>query len=100
MCAAVARPGVPVDAVIDSTIVGASKPDQRIFRVALRHAGAQATAAVHVGDMLWADVDGASRAGIPAVHLDPARACRARQHRHVRSLAGIWRHVAPACAID
>ncbi len=82
--------------MIDSAIVGASKPDPAIFRVALDCAGVDAAAALHVGDMLCADVDGAAQAGIPAVHLDPTRACRAHDHRHVRSLAGIWRHVAPA----
>lgn len=86
--------GVTVAAVIDSALVGASKPDPRIFRVALQCAGVDAAAAVHVGDTLSADVDGAAAAGIAALHLDPSRVCRARDHRHIRSLAGIWRHVA------
>ena len=90
-----ARSGVPVAAVIDSAIVGASKPDPRIFGVALQCAGVDRAAGAHVGDMLSADIDGAARAGILAIHLDPARACRGRDHRHIRSLAGIWRHVAP-----
>jgi len=85
-----------VAAVIDSGVVGASKPDPMIFHAALQRAGVDAASAVHVGDMLSADVDGANRAGIAAVHLDPARACRANDHRHLRSLAGIWRHIAPA----
>jgi HAD superfamily hydrolase (TIGR01509 family) len=86
--------GVPV---IDSTIVGSEKPDVRIFEAALHRAGAgiRATDVVHVGDTLSADVAGARDAGITPVHFDPLRACRARDHRHISSLSGIWRHIAP-----
>jgi putative hydrolase of the HAD superfamily len=86
--------GVPV---IDSTVVGAAKPDARIFEAALAVAGAgiRATEVVHVGDTLSADVAGARAAGITPIHFDPLRACRARDHRHVRSLSGLWRHLAP-----
>jgi putative hydrolase of the HAD superfamily len=93
--------GVPV---IDSTIVGAAKPDVRIFEAALALAGALAgplagagaTDVVHVGDTLSADIAGARAAGVTPIHFDPLRACRANDHRHIRSLTGIWRHVAPA----
>jgi putative hydrolase of the HAD superfamily len=85
-----------VTAVIDSAVVGAAKPDPRIFDVALRTARVPPGAAVHIGDTLRADVDGALAAGIVPIHLDPGRACRG-EHRHVRSLAGVWQHVrAPA----
>ena len=82
--------------VIDSTVVGYEKPDVRIFEAALAHAGAgiRATDVVHVGDTLAADVAGARAAGITPIHFDPLRACRAPAHRHVSSLAGIWRHIA------
>lgn len=89
-------PGATVSAVIDSTLVGAEKPDPRIFEIALDVAGAARGQVVHVGDMLSTDVAGARAAGIEAIHLDPTRGCRARDHRHVRSLTGIWRHVAAA----
>ena len=84
--------------VIDSTVVGSDKPDVRIFEAALARAGAgiRATDVVHVGDTLAADVAGARAAGITPIHFDPRRACRAPDHRHVTSLAGIWRHIAPA----
>jgi putative hydrolase of the HAD superfamily len=89
-------PGAVVSAVIDSGLVGSAKPDAAIFRAALRRARTGPESAVHVGDMLSADVAGARGAGITPVHLDPDRRCRAADHRHVRSLHGIWRHVEPA----
>jgi HAD superfamily hydrolase (TIGR01509 family) len=85
--------GVPV---IDSTIVGATKPDPRIFELALERAGSTAAATVHVGDALGNDVAGATAAGITPIHFDPLRLCRADGHRHIRSLPGLWRHVAQA----
>ncbi len=96
ICQTTAGAGVPIVDVIDSARVGSAKPDARIFRIALRRAGVPATSVVHVGDMLCADVTGARAAGIVPIHLDPGRRCRAREHRHVRSLGGIWRHVEPA----
>jgi putative hydrolase of the HAD superfamily len=97
--------GVPV---IDSHVIGAAKPDPRIFEIALARAGAELVAlgrpratvtpveVVHIGDMLSTDVAGARAAGITPIHFDPLRACRATDHRHVRSLSGVWRHVAAA----
>jgi len=91
--------GIPV---IDSTVVGAAKPDPRIFEIALARAGELLRAdvspaeAFHVGDALSTDIAGAHAAGIAPIHLDPHRACRATDHRHVRSLAGVSRHIATA----
>ncbi|HEX4110446.1 MAG TPA: HAD family hydrolase [Solirubrobacteraceae bacterium] len=87
-------PGERVAAIVDSRLVGSEKPDTEIFRVALARAQVDRAAVMHVGDMMSTDVAGARRAGIAPIHLDPARVCRARDHRHVRSLWGIWRHVA------
>jgi putative hydrolase of the HAD superfamily len=84
--------GVPV---IDSTVVGVAKPDPRIFEIALGRAGVPPAETVHVGDSLANDVAGARAAGITPIHLDPLRVCRAGDHRHIRTLAGIWQHVAP-----
>ncbi len=88
--------GVSVSDVVDSVVVGSAKPDPEIFRIALKRAGVRPDEALHVGDMLSADIDGARAAGIPAVHLDPARRCRSAEHRHLRSLAGLWKHVTRA----
>jgi putative hydrolase of the HAD superfamily len=79
--------------VVDSTVVGAAKPDPRIFEIALGRTDVRASEAVHVGDTLGTDIAGAHAAGITPIHLDPLRGCRARDHRHVRSLAGVWRHL-------
>ena len=84
--------GVPV---IDSTVVGVAKPDPRIFEIALARAGAGPAETVHVGDSLANDVAGARATGITPIHFDPARACRATDHRHVRTLAGVWHHIRP-----
>jgi putative hydrolase of the HAD superfamily len=98
ICQTAAGRGAIVTGVIDSGVVGAAKPDPAIFHAALAHAGVAPTATVHVGDMVSADVVGARSAGIVPIHLDPHRRCRASDHRHVRSLGGIWRHVALAAA--
>jgi phosphoglycolate phosphatase-like HAD superfamily hydrolase len=95
VCDTTAGQGAVVADVVDSGRVGSEKPDTGIFRVALERAGVEPTAVVHVGDMVSTDVTGARAAGIVPIHLDPTRRCRARDHRHVRALNGVWRHVAP-----
>jgi putative hydrolase of the HAD superfamily len=92
-------PGAEVNAVIDSTFVGFEKPDPRIFEIAVRQAQTTRERVVHVGDMLSTDIAGAHAAGIAPIHLDPTRRCRATDHRHIRSLAGIWRHVTAAAPV-
>jgi putative hydrolase of the HAD superfamily len=85
--------GATVAAVIDSTRVGSAKPDPGIFEVALARVGARPDCTTHVGDMLTNDVIGARRVGIIPIHFDPYRRCRATDHRHIRSLAGLWQHI-------
>jgi putative hydrolase of the HAD superfamily len=82
-------PGATVSAVVDSGLVGAEKPDPRIFRAALKAAGAPAGRAVHVGDSVWFDVEGAVAAGVRAVHFDPHRLCTVGNHKHIVSLADL-----------
>jgi putative hydrolase of the HAD superfamily len=53
-----------VDAVVASAVVGAAKPDPLIFERALAEAGCEAADAVHVGDSVENDVEGARRVGI------------------------------------
>jgi len=96
ICQTTAGPGAQITDVIDSALVGSAKPSPEMFRIALQRARVQATSVVHVGDMLSTDIAGARAAGITPIHLDPSRACRARDHRHVRSLNGIWQHVLAA----
>jgi putative hydrolase of the HAD superfamily len=63
--------GVELDAVLDSAVVGVSKPDPRIFELALERIGVTAEHAIHVGDIIGADVDGARAAGVTPVLMDP-----------------------------
>jgi len=58
-----------LDGVATSAEVGASKPAGELFAAALALAGAGAGEAIHVGDSLEEDVEGARAAGIEAVWL-------------------------------
>jgi putative hydrolase of the HAD superfamily len=58
-----------VDAVVSSAAVGAAKPDPAPFRHALELAGAEPEDALHVGDSLLNDVEGARAAGVRPVLL-------------------------------
>lgn len=64
-----------VDHAVYSCDVGCRKPEEEIFRRALERAGCEAREAVMVGDDPEADVEGARRAGLLALHL--ARGARA-----------------------
>lgn len=64
-------PGIPVEAVIDSSVVGYAKPDPRIFALTLERLGVRPDEAVHVGDTPGADVVGARAAGVRAILVDP-----------------------------
>jgi putative hydrolase of the HAD superfamily len=58
-----------VDGVVSSAVAGAPKPNPAVFEEALRLAGAGAGEALHVGDSLQNDVEGARAAGVPALLL-------------------------------
>ncbi len=53
-----------------SGVLGVAKPDPAIFRAALAEAGAAPSSAIHVGDQLTTDVDGARAVGITPVLID------------------------------
>ena len=57
--------------VMDSHEVGVSKPDPVIFHHALERLGVDASGAWYVGDSVFHDVDGAARAGLASVLVDP-----------------------------
>jgi putative hydrolase of the HAD superfamily len=59
------------DAIVDSWVVGITKPDPRIFHLALERVGVAAGEAVMVGDSLAADIGGATAAGVRAALIDP-----------------------------
>lgn len=60
--------------VIDSEVVGVSKPDRRIFDLAVESAGRPAAECLYVGDYLSVDVDGARGAGLVPLLYDPVEA--------------------------
>jgi len=62
-----------VDALIVSEDVGFTKPDRRIFAVALDRLDLQPDEAVMIGDSWPADIVGARQAGIAAVWFNPRR---------------------------
>jgi putative hydrolase of the HAD superfamily len=59
-----------VDGIVTSASSGHRKPDPVIFSQALEIAGCGAGEAVHVGDTVSEDIEGAGAAGIRALHLD------------------------------
>jgi FMN phosphatase YigB (HAD superfamily) len=59
-----------LDDVVTSAQAGSRKPDPAIFTAALVVAGVTAGEALHVGDTLSEDIEGARAAGIRALHLD------------------------------
>jgi putative hydrolase of the HAD superfamily len=58
-----------VDGVVTSAEVGAAKPSPRVFERALGIAGVEPGEALHVGDKVDNDVEGAAAAGVRAVLL-------------------------------
>jgi HAD superfamily hydrolase (TIGR01549 family) len=63
-----------VDELVVSEETGMSKPDPRIFQIALARLGRRADEVVMVGDSWAADVIGARAAGIRAIWFNPDRA--------------------------
>jgi putative hydrolase of the HAD superfamily len=57
--------------IVDSAVVGISKPNPAIFAPALEALGTPAARTLYVGDTVHADVNGARAAGMPVVQLDP-----------------------------
>jgi putative hydrolase of the HAD superfamily len=62
------------DFVIDSAVVGVSKPDPRIFQLALEASSLPPDETVYVGDYYVVDVLGARGAGMRPVLFDPCEA--------------------------
>ena len=59
-----------IDFAITSGDAGAEKPHPAIFRAALSKAGVRPAEAVHVGDQIESDIDGAQAAGISPILMD------------------------------
>ena len=72
VCQVGAGAGVQMVCVIDSDVVGVSKPDPAIFVPALAALGDPKPARVaYIGDSFINDVAGAAAAGLTPLHLDP-----------------------------
>jgi len=57
------------ETMIDSTVVGYSKPDQHIFQAALNELQLPPEACVYVGDYYTSDIQGAAAAGLTPVWI-------------------------------
>jgi len=62
----------PFDIILDSARFGHEKPHPEIFAEALRRAGVSPSRALHVGDSIEHDVDGALRSGLRPILIDRA----------------------------
>lgn len=82
-------PGVTVELILDSAVVGVSKPDPAIFGLALDAMGVAPGDTVHVGDTPAADVVGARAAGVTPILVDPYDLHRGIDCRRVRSLTDV-----------
>jgi putative hydrolase of the HAD superfamily len=63
-----------LDAIVDSAVVGVSKPDPRIFEIALERLRAAPDSAVMVGDSFDRDIRPARDLGMKTMWLAPGRA--------------------------
>ena len=97
ICSATGGPGVAVEIVVDSHLVGVEKPDPAIFGIALDALGLPASRCAYVGDTVWFDVRGARAAGLHPIHLDPYDLCDGGDdHPHVRAVADLVGAAGPA----
>jgi FMN phosphatase YigB (HAD superfamily) len=80
-------PGVKVEHVTDSGIVGKHKPDPAMFLTTAAALGLPPERICHIGDSGQFDAVGAQAVGMSAVHVDPLRVCPDDGHDHVDSLA-------------
>ena len=81
-------PGVPVEVVTDSGLVGVGKPDPRVFQATIDGLGLPPARILHVGDSAFYDVAGAAAVGMQAVHMDPFGQCDG-DHPHITALADL-----------
>jgi putative hydrolase of the HAD superfamily len=78
-----------VDGAASSATAGEPKPSPAVFRAALEIAGVEAGEALHVGDSLGNDIEGARAAGIRAVLIDRSAAPPPPGVETVRSLGEV-----------
>lgn len=82
--------GTPVRVIVDSAILGISKPDPGIFHHVAEALGVLPERCVYVGDTVRFDVLGARAAGFHPFHFDPLGLCASQDvHPHLRALADL-----------
>jgi putative hydrolase of the HAD superfamily len=82
--------GVPVLAIVDSTVVGVAKPAAEIFRHALEPLNVRPEQALYIGDTVRYDIRGARNAGLAPIHFDPYDLCESKSdHAHIRTLTEV-----------
>lgn len=86
-------PGVEVEVVTDSGVVGVHKPDPKVFQATADGLDLPPEVICHIGDSASFDVDGAADFGMVAVHVDPLGLCD-EAHEHVGSLAAFAERLA------
>lgn len=75
--------------VLVSSRVGFAKPDARIFHTGLRRSGIQPGEALHVGDSVAHDLEGADNAGLRGVLIDRGAASPIADGRRISNLKQI-----------
>jgi putative hydrolase of the HAD superfamily len=80
-------------AIVDSAIVGITKPDPAIFAPALAALDVPAHRALYVGDTVHADVHGARAAGMQVVQLDPFNLHASYSHWRLPDVMGLADHL-------
>jgi putative hydrolase of the HAD superfamily len=78
--------GLGLDFALVSALERHEKPEPELFRLALARAGVEASAALHAGDDLERDVQGARAVGILPVLVDRAGRC---EHADCARVAGL-----------
>ncbi len=68
--------------LITSESVGVKKPNPKVFHYALKKANALASDSVMIGDSLEADIQGAIRVGMKAIHFNPESKIFPVHHKH------------------
>ena len=74
------------ETVTDSSSVGKKKPDPEIFNHALKVGGVNPSEAVMIGDNLEADVEGALKVGMHAVHFRPLKQINPTHYKEIEQL--------------
>jgi putative hydrolase of the HAD superfamily len=87
-------PGVAVETIVDSAVLGAAKPDPLIFHEALAATATTPERTVFVGDSHRFDVEGARQAGLHPVQLDPFDLYADHEHDRIASLSELADHLA------